>query len=55
MTELVDKAPAAGLGGGTKTASPNATLSATFFIILTARTAASPVSASLLAKACAAR
>jgi hypothetical protein len=50
VTELVDKAPPKIDDGGNEATPPNATLMASYFIIMMARTAALPASSSLLAK-----
>jgi hypothetical protein len=51
VTELVDKAPPTAHDGGTEATPPNATLMASYFIILTTHATAFPASSSLLAKA----
>jgi hypothetical protein len=55
VTKIVDKVPPMTDDRGREVMSPNATLMASCFIIMMARTAALPASSSLLAKACAAR
>jgi hypothetical protein len=50
VTELVDKALLTTDDGGNEATPPNATLMASCFFIMTARTVALPASSSLLAK-----
>jgi hypothetical protein len=51
VTELVDKVSPTAHDGGNEATLPNATLMASCFIIMTARTAAFPAGSLLLAKA----